>query len=221
MKNFLFVVSMLLIELTAGADLSPGAESRDPWPVIQPVKKSFHFVDRRRMGAQLRIIGTDGSPLYLLECYLNAYEHRDRDFDYSGDFECRLSSLNTKERYSTLLTEEKHQRRDWQSRGRFLTEELTGKCADYPEYGRVRHFRLRGMSLTLEIKNVEMEPGSSAANAPWNRDRIKELDLGVTIASDPSASSEIAEPTKYLEPPFAHPGSPHDFSRKCDKVLTK
>lgn len=221
MKNLLFVGLMLLVELIAEATLSSSDEGKRSWPVIKPIKKSFHFVDHRNTGTQLKIVDTDGTPVYLLECYLNAYEHEDRAFDYSGDFECRLSSLSSKERYSTLLTEEKHPTRDWQSRGRFLVEELSGKCAEYPEYGLVRHFSLRGMNLTLKIQNFKMASSSSTENAPWNRDRMKELDLDVTITPDPNASSEIAEPTKYIEPPFAHPADPHDLSRKCDKVLTK
>jgi hypothetical protein len=75
------------------------------------------------------------------------------------------------------------------------------------------------MDLTLEIKNFTL--GSATENEPWNRRRIKNLDLEVTVATDPTASSEIATPTKYVEPPRAHPQDTKDLSRKCDKVLTK
>jgi hypothetical protein len=221
MRNYLFIILLSLIELIAGITSINADESKSLWTEVQPLKKRFRFVDHRDAGAQLKLVGTDGTPLYLIECYLNAYDHEDPNFDYSGDFECRLSSLYTKEAYSTLLTEEKKQSRDWQSRGRFLIEELTGKCSEYPEYGLVRHFRLRGMELTLEIKNLKLKQGSATQNAPWNRERIKELDLEVTVADDPTATSGIATPTKYVEPPRAHPQDTKDLSRKCDKVITK
>jgi hypothetical protein len=197
MRNAIFVFLILLIELNIGVTSITGTESKRSWPLINPVKKTFHFIDHREMGAKLRIVSIDGTPLYLLECYLNAYDRDDPDFNYSGNFECRLTSLYSKERYSTLLTDQAKPTRDWQSRGRFLLEELTGKCAEYPDYGRVRHFRLRGMNLTLEIKNLKIKSGSSAENVPWYVDRIEKLDLDVIITPDPKASSEIAEPTKY------------------------
>lgn len=219
MKEKFLMIVLIMVELIVGVTSAFSEESKSSWPAIQSATKSFHFVDHRDTGIQMKINSTDGTPLYLLECYLNAYDHEDPNFDYSGDFECRLSSLYSKEKYSTLLTEEKHPTRDWQSRGRFLLEELQGKCSEYPEYGRLRHFKLRGMDLTLEIKNFTL--GSATENEPWNRRRIKNLDLEVTVATDPTASSEIATPTKYVEPPRAHPQDTKDLSRKCDKVLTK
>lgn len=221
MKNLLFISLILVVAQFTGVTFSIGEEKKHSWPVILPMKKSLHFADNHDMGAQLKITGIDGAPLYLLECYLNAYDHEDRNFDYSGDFECRLTSLYSKDRYSTLLTEEKHQTRDWQSRGRFLNEELTGKCLEYPEYGRVRHFRLRDINLTFEVKHFKMKPGSSSENIPWNRERIMELDLEVTVATDTTATSEIAEPSKYIAPPRLHPEDATDLSRKCDKILSK
>jgi len=198
MRNLIFVFLILLIGLDIGVTSIGDTESKRSWPVINPVKKTFHFIDHHEMGAKLRIVGIDGTPLYQLECYLNAYDREDRDFNYSGNFECRLTSLYSKDRYSTLLTDQIHPTRDWQSRGRFLLEEITGKCAEYPDYGRVRHFRLRGMNLTLEIKNLKIKLGSAAENAPWYVDRIEKLDLDVTVIADPTVLSEIAEPTKYL-----------------------
>lgn len=189
------------------------------WPVIKPIRKSFLFIDHKKESAKLTIVGLDGKPLYLLECYLNAYDHEDPNFNYSGDFECRLTPLNSMKFYFTLLTDKTNATADWQSRGRFLIEELAGKCADYPEYGKVRHFKLRGMDLTLNIKKFKIEPGSSVKNTPWERDRVKEVLLDVTVVPDPNASSEIAEPTKYLEPPYRHPNDPNDMSRNCDTVL--
>lgn len=190
------------------------------WPEISPFKKIVHFAGRQ--STKLEIVGRRGTPLYLLQCYLNpSDDDNDSDhFSYSGAFECRLTSRYDN-RQSTLLTENPYPTRDWESRGRFLIEEITGKCADYPDYGRVRNFKLRGMNLTLEIKDFKIKPASSAENAPWYVERIKELTLYVTVTPDPKALSEIAEPTKYVEPPRAHPGDPNDKSLNCEKVLNE
>jgi len=221
MKNLILVLLLLLIVMIAGAASAVTDKNIHSWPVIQPLEKRLHFVDHHDMEGKLQIVGQNGAPLYLLECFLNAYGHEDRDFDYSGDFECRLTSLYSKETYSTLLTEDQDQTRDWQSRGRFFVEDLVGSCAEYPEYGRTRNFRLREMNLTLEIKDFQIEPGSRAKNAPWNRDRIKELNLVVTVASDPTAATEIAEPSKYIEPTRLHPEDINDSLKNCDTVLSK
>jgi hypothetical protein len=191
------------------------------WPSVSPVARTFHFVDHQQPEARLIIRAPGGEGLYLLECYLNAYERPDPQFDYSGAFECRLISTTPamNEGYSTLLTDQTHPTRDWESRGRFLLQEITGQCATYPEWGAVRHFRLRGMALTLAVSNVKVEAGSRVRNQPWGVDRIQSLDLNVDVAADPRALPPVSEPTRYAEPPYAHPDNPEDLSRDCGKAL--
>jgi hypothetical protein len=72
-----------------------------------------------------------------------------RTFDYSGDFECRLMPLYTTTTHGTFLTEIQQQTRDWESRERFLVSELTGRCGEFAEYGRVRTFRSTGNSRAM------------------------------------------------------------------------
>src|SRR5207245_11632673 len=99
-----------------------------------------------------------GAPVYRLQCHSAEYSGGDHDFAYSGDFECRLSSVGNRDRYSTLLTEDAHQSRDWESRGRFFAQNLRGSCASIPDFGAVRKFKLRGMDLTLKIINPRFAP---------------------------------------------------------------
>jgi hypothetical protein len=120
-------------------------------------------------------------------------------FDYSGDFECRLTPAFQLSRYSTLLTEEPRQTRDWQSRARFLVPELQGHCAQYPEYGLVRHFRLRGMSLRLELANVQFTPPKLPPDSTTQD--LKSFRFVVRVRADPNAMSEIAETPKIPPPP--------------------
>jgi len=194
------------------------AEKKEIWLQVLPLDQSIEFVDHVNEKAEIKIFCKNGAPLYLLECYLNAYDHATNDFDYSGDFECRLTSLNGDNRgFSTLLTEEKNQSSDWESRGRFLLEEITGKCAEYPDYGKVRYFKLRNMNLTLSIKKLELEPNKSNDSSVH---RIKRLVFGIQVVPDTTATSEIAEQSKFKEPLFPDPKNPSHLIRDCDKVST-
>jgi hypothetical protein len=189
------------------------------WPPITPFRKVVHFEGHQR--TQVEICGKDGAPLYVLLCYLNPSDvDSDSDkFDYSGDFECRLISLYDN-RQSTLLTENLYPTRDWQSRGRFLIAEITGKCADYPDYGRVRNFKLRGMSLTLALSDLKIIADSTNSGNKL-RDYLKELNLEINVVADSSAVSEIAEPSRYRDPVFRNPKNPNELTRDCSKILMR
>jgi hypothetical protein len=217
-KRLLLVVVVLLGYLSHPRWRQPAAAAAE-WPAVEGLKTTFRFVDGRQEHLDLRIRSRTKEELYRLDCFLNAWEHAARDFDYSGAFECRLTPVDPSTRFSTLLTEEPGQSRDWESRGRFLLPEIQGQCGEYPEFGRVRTFRLRGMKLTLEITDLRIAGGSARTNLPWKVARISELGLNVAVEVDAGAQSEIAEPARYLPPPRKHPGSPGDLSLDCSRVL--
>jgi hypothetical protein len=126
-----------------------------------------------------------GTPIYKLQCHSAGYTD-DPDFDYSGDFECRLSSIGVHDKYSTLLTENVHQSRDWESRGRFFSTNLRNECANIPEFGAIRNFRFRGMRLTLHIIDPVFTEGG----------KLSALKMTVTIHPDSKARRPIAEIVK-------------------------
>lgn len=210
-----------LLLVAACASTAPVAAQVLRWPDIKGSATTFRLTDGEQPEARLIIEDTTGKPLYLLECYLNAYEREDSSFDYSGDFECRLTSLSGVDGHATLLSEAEHATRDWESRGRFLLEELAGSCGDYPDYGRVRNFSLRGMKLTLEVLTYQLsaQVGSETHFSP--RPQMTELNFKATVSADTTAVSEVAAPTPYVEPPRAHPEAPEDQSRLCDTVLVR
>jgi len=196
-----------------------GPQNGYAWPNVVGMKKSVDFPVAKNAIVELPVLGTQGRPLYVLECRGRGI-NIDRDFEYTGDFECRLKSLYTIDRYSTLLTEDPLQERSWESRGRFLSEELTAGCSEYPEYGRLRHFRLRGMTLTLELSQMSFED----LPRPGDQERAKLLSafrLTVVVQPDPDALSTIAE-----EAPFAPPSpltSEGNVVRgyRCDRILRR
>ncbi|MHB8425414.1 MAG: hypothetical protein ACYDB9_09725 [Gammaproteobacteria bacterium] len=172
-----------------------GIETKNPWPAIRPMHRSYEFNRGADASLKLTIRGIDNKPLYDLECHSAGYS--DPDFDYSGDFECRLMPLYAQTRYSTLFTYDPQQSRDWESRARFLAVNLVGKCAKYPEFGLVRHFHLRGMKITLTMGNVKLStPAKSEREHAHTRSIIKSFRFHIRVQSDSKATSEIDIPVK-------------------------
>jgi hypothetical protein len=199
----------MLLFLTPVFTIYMGAQ---PFPPVAPVNTTFEVPDVKNADVSLDIKSPKGSPLYRLQCHSAGYTG-DAGFDYSGDFECRLSSIGQIERYSTLLTEDHHQSRDWESRARFFADNLRGTCASIPDFGATRNFQLRGMSLTLQI----IDPLFAADGS------LNGLKLKVTVRPDPGARRPIARVVPLpkgspadckLKENFVDPAS---FSVKADK----
>jgi hypothetical protein len=185
MRTRSYPVVIFLFFLTS---LCANAQS---YPAPAPIKRVFTVPDVSKANILLPIKARGGSDLYKLECHSAGYEG-DSSFDYSGDFECRLILSNGQNTYSTLLTEDLEQSRDWESRGRFFATSLKGECAKVPEFGAVRNFTLRGMRLTLRIL------------APtFQGNKLLSLKLAVAIVSDPNAHRAIADIV-----PFPKSGGP-------------
>lgn len=152
------------------------------YPAISPVQRSFDVPEVDRADVMLVIQSRTGKPQYKLQCHSAGYTG-DPHFDYSGDFECRLSSVGHRGLYSTLLTEDMDQSRDWESRGRFFASDLRGACALVPEFGATRNFRLRGMDLTLQITDPKFTEAG----------KLSSLRLTVIVRPDRTARRPIAE----------------------------
>ena len=152
------------------------------FPTVKPLQRTFSVTDVPKANVSIDIESAVGDPIYHLQCHSAGYTG-DPDFDYSGDFECRLSLIGQPNTYSTLLTEDARQSRDWESRARFFAAQLRGACARIPEFGANRSFALRGMDLDLRIT----APTFTEAG------KLKSLRLTVTVRPDPKAQRPIAE----------------------------
>lgn len=152
------------------------------YPVVEPLQRTFVVASVGEANVSADIKSLDGTPVYHFQCHSAGYTG-DRDFDYSGDFECRLSLIGQPNTYSTYLTEDAHQSRDWESRGRFLAADLLGACARIPEFGATRSFKLRGMDLTLAIRDQKFTKSG----------KLTSLTLALTVRPDPGAERPIAE----------------------------
>lgn len=203
--------------------------SRVSWPDVVPVIQTYNFEDGQNAGVELSIKGKSGADLYRLECH--TFHYSSPSFTYSGDFHCRLISLIKSEtgsleskidQYTTLFTEDANQDTDWDNRGRFNVPELEGSCADYPEYGHIRHFLLRGMEITLSIEDMAFKTESLRyANLPGTVTRLASFRFTVKVVPDPDAHLSITQRTQYLYPPKLHPDDPHDRTLDCRQVRTR
>jgi hypothetical protein len=77
----------------------------------------------------------------------------------------------------------------WHTRGFFNWQDLVGACGAYPEFGRVRHFRMRGFELTLEAD--EVEPSGES---------VRPFLFKISVRNDPTARTPVAERPRYLHP---------------------
>jgi hypothetical protein len=90
----------------------------------------------------------------------------------------------------------------WYSRGQIHDfRELVGACGRYPEYGALRHFRLRGFELTLQFTDIQVDKKGTPSY----------LVVTVSVRTDPTAHSREAQQTGYL--------TPYKVGGSCNKVL--
>jgi hypothetical protein len=90
--------------------------------------------------------------------------------------------------------------REWLPRRPEDRSDKVGACGRYPEYGRLRTFRLRGMRVTLEAQ--EVTGGAKAAQS---------FVLVINVTPDLGATTPRADQPGFLDP--RRPG------RSCATVL--
>jgi hypothetical protein len=78
--------------------------------------------------------------------------------------------------------------------------DLVDACASYPEYGLLRHFRLRGFELTFSISDLKL-------NKQGEPEQFK---LRVSLRQDDESKSKTAEKLGYL--------NPHAQGHSCSKI---
>lgn len=186
------------------------------WPIVRSQRDTLVVNETGARQAAWTFRDTLGRDAYRLTCASFGYRG-DADFEYSGDFECRLTPLYAETSYSTLLTDNPNQSRDWESRGRFLADEIFGARASYPEYGAVRHFRLRGMRITLSLTDIVFDttPGGRSANGLIGLSAFR---FAFSVEPDSTSRTEIAEPPGYQEPSYLHPNDSASYERSCAQV---
>ena len=194
MTPFGFFVAGFSLALLVGAP-----QRAAQWPVVQRVDQSFAIADPERAVVKTFILDTRGTATYLFVCRTGDDESVP-NVNYAGDLDCRLIPAELGEVESNLLVEAP-KLSAWYSRGRMFARELQGDCAIYPEHGQERHFRLRGLRLTMSFDNVTFAP-PRADGSP----RLASYTLRLRAEPDASARGSIAESSGYLDPGVQRPG---------------
>jgi hypothetical protein len=198
-------VALLLLMLGVFGEPRFGACAGSSWPLLQQSTARIGVdTSAERIFFQLPLLDVHGVMRYTLNCAGGDNKFLDelgqaRQINYVGPFACRLNEGKS-DREGSLLSEDESAY--WFSRGQVHDfSEFIGACGRYPEYGAVRHFRLRGFELRLEFKDIALD----------GKGKPLYFVLVVSVRPDPTALSADAEQTGYL--------TPYKTGRGCDKIL--
>jgi len=172
-----------------------GLQTEAQWPRIATLDTLFRVEDATHPNVGTVIKSATGKPVYLLICRQGDDPSAPSDVNYSGDLDCHLIPAEHGEVEENLLLED-HRLSAWYSRGRMFASQLRGACAVYPEYGLIRHFRLRAMRITIEFKDPVFLPGGE----------LRSYHMRFTVVPDSTERRDIAETSGYLDPDRRMPG---------------
>jgi hypothetical protein len=200
MKLLVFLVLALSLLTKTNVGLCAGRA----WPEMAEFSAKFGIeTSAERIFFEFPLIDVQGRTQYYLSCVGGSDKYLDRLSDssgnnYVGPLACLLEGEGGTS--DSLLSEDGSPH--WYSRGQIHQfRDLTGSCSKYPEYGALRHFRLRGFELTLSFGNVEVDKAGDPTY----------FTLTVSLRRDGGITSPQAEQTGYL--------IPYKMGRSCDTVL--
>ena len=185
----MFLASVLLV---LASDRCPALGS--VWPKMMEFSDSFAVETSAEKIEFVRpLYDLGGTVRYTLVCIGGSQKYLDSlstetDINYVGVLGCRLSEGGQERGYSLLAEDDSA---PWHTRGQFHSfDEVVGDCGSYPEYGSVRHFRLRGFELTLSA----IDHAHDASN------QLQSFRMHVSLKRDDRVASSRTEQPGYLPP---------------------
>jgi hypothetical protein len=209
----IFLAFLFFFAATMGTVASCGRPEGHTWPKITPISKTFYY-DADRISLSLDVRNEHGEPAYWFGCHGADFKGKpvdpfhDDEWNYYGLFDCHLHDLHDK-RGDNLLSYNAKDPRENFSRALTLPLQLQGRCAEYPEWGRIRHIRLRGMLITLEFTDLKLDKENLVTSFRFN----------VHIAQDNDARSSFAEPPGFAYPLQTKGNSADNITENCSKVI--
>jgi hypothetical protein len=185
-------ITSLAIAVPSLVAQSPVTHRRD-WPKI----RSFQFKTRvnaksRQIFFSVPIYNVTGNVEYTFTCHGGTDEYLDSLEKSLGECivspMCFFLSKGSQQTTGALLAEDAAA--SWHTRAQVRYESLIGPCGDYPEFGRVRHFRVMAMQITVEFSNIQTDHSG----------QVTFLDISVSGKRDSSVTSSYAERPHYLPP---------------------
>ncbi len=185
---------LLVLVMSLLFKASVGLCAPKEWPKIQEFTAKVGIeTSAEQIFFEFPLIDVHGQTRYRLICVGGSTQYLDRlavssGANIVGPLPCGLVEGNSNIEGSLLSEDDSAY---WYSRGQIHNfRELTGSCAKYPEYGALRHFRLRGFELTLSFGDVQVD---KAGNPTY-------FTLTVLLRRDARITSPQAEQTGYLTP---------------------
>jgi hypothetical protein len=172
------------------------------WPAVEPLHEKQTFADAASDADTpflAFIKDVKGVPAYKLECHNGNYDENS-GYNFSGTFQCALFAVSGDRRrtWNLLAVSNKdEQSTDWWNRGRMLSNQLRGECLAYPEYSTLRHFKLRGMLVTLQFTDIEWSTTKDQQGNPL----LEKFTFTFDVVPDQTAQSPAAEPAAGPTPP--------------------
>lgn len=197
---FLILSAIAAAPLAGSATDRRAARNVTNWPIMAPYSARIGLdLLAPRVYVDLPLRDARGQIRYRLVCRSGNQEYRAQvertvgPASYMEDPVCILN-LGNSETDTSLLADDSSSP-PLHTRGYFLQEAMVGACATYPEYGLIRHFRLRGFRLTLALSDLVM-------NSRIDHDRrpVGFATLSVELSPDPSATSATAERPNVVDP---------------------
>jgi hypothetical protein len=191
------ILVMLWAVLIATGAPNCVAQTRRDWPHVREFDRKYSFEKQEDMFLQFPVSALDWKTAYIVECGNPfAKDPRMRNFEWSGDFECRVARPGIG--YlpdAQLLIWSAQGTVEWESRGRFWWNELTPNCINFPDWGGTRVYRFRYMRITIRITNPKIDPYLSTLNT------LQGLDVEISGRYDERANRSVAGLTRISEPP--------------------
>ena len=167
------------------------------WTPPQPLHAEYRFVHPKPgedRPFSVFLLDAAGHKLYKFECHAGSYDDTS-EMSWSGDLQCALFpyKIDTVTPVNVLAVDSRDEQSvDWWNRGRLLAKQLQGDCLQYQEYSTLRHFKLRGMDLTLGYSDIS-----------WQGGKLEKFTLSLDVTPDADAKSPMAEPAEGDRPPKA------------------
>jgi hypothetical protein len=169
---------LLLLALLHSSCVHPQVRE---WPLIKEVNVRHHFAANKTNEQEKALIyDKGGKPLYCLDARFCWRDFDDeRDYYYSGTLDCRLYPV-AGDFSPTVLWNTQNPTRDWQTYGRFTSEDLAGLVGADASRSIIQRCRVRGMIIEIEVLNIK---GDS--------ERIRSLDLIFTAKNSSLANERL------------------------------
>jgi len=190
-----------------GSAVSTSSAESMNWPRLRPIQLSLGVqLNAQRIYLDVPLTDVNDRIRYRLICrggsnrYLEEVERETDVSSYVNELLCILNE-GEKESDNSLLAED--DRSPVHTRGHFSQNSLLGACGEYPEYGLVRRFRLRGFELKLALSNLVVAPGNEtpvgAANSE-NRADVQYAVMTVSVEPNPAVKTARPEQPGYIDP---------------------